>query len=329
MRVPRLASLARQVIVLKRRARRELASDRVFRPTPTTFSGRVTVASPCHEFAVSPARRWNDYRGRAVLVTGGTKGIGLAIGLAFGRRGAEVTLTQKWGSADPDEVRAAFAAAGAPPPAIVDADVAQDDDARAVLAGIRERHERLEAFVSNVAFAPVVHGLAEYTRRGLGTAIDYSTWPIVAYTRAAKEIFGRFPRYVVGLSSEGAESYHVHYDIVAAAKAALEALCRYLNQRLRDEGCRVNVLRTRFVSTDSLRATFGDDFEAFVQAHSPGVFTTPEEVGEAAFGLCSGLMDGVGGQVVTVDRGASVFENFSRLYAERDRGTLAPPRRSE
>jgi hypothetical protein len=29
-------------------------------------------------------------------------------------------------------------------------------------------------------------------------------------------------------------------------------------------------------------------------------------------------MDGLGGQVLTVDRGAGLYENFSRLYQERD-----------
>jgi enoyl-[acyl-carrier-protein] reductase (NADH) len=113
-----------------------------------------------------------------------------------------------------------------------------------VIAGIRERHESLHAFISNVAFAPGVQSVEDYSRRGLATATEYSVWPIVSHTRAIKEIFGSYPRYVVAMSSEGADFYHVTYDIVAATKAMLKALCKYMNQRLREQGSRVNVLRT-------------------------------------------------------------------------------------
>ena len=64
----------------------------------------------------------NDFHGKAVLITGGTKGIGLATGLAFGQAGAHVTLTHKWGSADEDEIRQQFADCGAPEPKIMEAD---------------------------------------------------------------------------------------------------------------------------------------------------------------------------------------------------------------
>ena len=263
------------------------------------------------------ASAWNDFSGRAVLVTGGTKGIGLATALAFGQRGAEVTITHRWGSADLAAVQEAFRTVGAAAPAVVDADAAQAEDVRAVLSGIRERHGRIHALVSNVAFAPLIRSFEDYTRRGLAAAIDYSAWPIVAHTQASREIFGAYPKYVIGLSSEGGVGYHINYDMIAAAKAALETLCRYMHHRLRGHDCRVNVVRTRFVRTESLRATAGDGFEPFAAARSPGLFTPAEEVARAIVGLCSGLMDGVGGQIVTVDRGAGLFDSLGRLYAEQ------------
>ena len=261
---------------------------------------------------------FNDFRGKAVLITGGTTGIGVATGLAFGRRGAHCTLTYRWGSADEDEVRDRFAAAGAPTPRLVRADAKSPEDLEALLAEMRRTHERIEAFVSGVAAAPIVRGLEDYDLRALTQSLELSTWPLFAYLRRIREVFGNYPRYVIGLSSDGADTYKINYDFVAATKAALETLCRYASVHLFREDVRLNVLRTNCVFTESSRGIFGEEVEPFFRRYFAEAEVQTAEVGDAILALCSGLMDAVRGQVLVVDHGALFCDNTMRLYEGRD-----------
>ena len=87
------------------------------------------------------------------------------------------------------------------------------------------------------------------------------------------------------------------------------------------------LVRSRLVRTESLRATFGRDFEQFAERYNMSrQFIPEEEVANAILALCSGLMDGVKGQVLMVDRGTTFFDNLMRLYNERDELDLQEPR---
>ena len=245
-------------------------------------------------------------------------GIGLETGIAFARQGAHCTLTCKWNTAKPEEVFARFRDEDLPAPDIIEADVGQSEDTYALLQQLRQRHDHIEVFISNVSVGEVVQDLAGYKLRSLQKTIEYSAWPMVEYPKKIKEVFGRYPRYIVGLSSGGPDHFYKNYDFIGASKAVMETLCRYMNYRLFDEDVRINVVRSRLVRTESLRATFGPDFEQFAERFNmKRQFIPSEEVANAILALCSGLMDGVSGQVLMIDRGTTFFDNLMSLYNER------------
>jgi NAD(P)-dependent dehydrogenase (short-subunit alcohol dehydrogenase family) len=244
-----------------------------------------------------------DGSSRTVLVTGGTRGIGRAVGIAFARTGARVVLTHRWGSADPAELAAAFQGAGAREPEVVAADVSSATDTRALMEHIGAAG--VDVFVSNVSV--VGRGTGSLSTRDLKRSLDYSAWPLGRYLAAMGDVFGRLPSYVVAMSSDGADHFYPGYDYVASAKSVLEALCRRLAERHPD--LRINALRARQVDTGGYREMFGEDARDAI-----GRFARfdldPDEVARVATALCSGDLDGLSGEVVTVDRGAGPLDNL-------------------
>jgi len=257
-----------------------------------------------------------DLSGKTALITGGTKGIGLASALALAEAGARVFLTYKWGSVDLAELAKEFEALGAPPPGFHQADAAEERDTERLMEELGGSTQGIDIFVSNVSFALRTQSLEDYKKRSLFKTLEYSTWPLIDYTRRIKARFGRYPRYVVGISSDGPDHFYKGYDFVAAAKALLEFFSRYLSVHLFAEGSRVNVLRFGTVDTESFRAIFGQEFFSFMrkQGAAGGMILKPQDCGKAVLALCSGWLDAVNGQIISVDYGLPFQDNSMMRY---------------
>lgn len=259
-----------------------------------------------------------DLTGQVALITGGTAGIGLATALAMGERGAQCWLTYRWGSADLDELRLRFAELGAPTPVFIQSDVGQAEDNEALLDRLAAEVDRVDIFVSNAANAVRIQSMEDWSLRGLQSSVRYSVWPTIALAQGLRLRFG-VPRYIIAMSSDGPDTYTQGYDAIAATKAMLETVVRYLATHLRPEGARVNALRSRGVPTASLDAVFGAELREWVSGYAPDDWWVPaDEVGQAALALVSGRMDAVNGQVLTIDRGTAFSDNLMRIYQERD-----------
>src|SRR5690606_10705244 len=138
----------------------------------------------------------------------------------------------------------------------------------------------------------------------------------VDMVQAAKEVLGEYPRYVLGISSEGLEVCFPGYDLAGASKAVLETLCRYLAVRLRGEGVRVNAVRPGYLDTLSSRATFGDAAVDKAMSEIDGLFIDPHGVAKVCVALCSGWMDAITGQVIVVDEGWSLVSPLALVTRE-------------
>lgn len=261
-----------------------------------------------------------DLAGRSAVVTGGTRGLGKAVGMEFARAGATVFLTHRWGSVAEEELVAEFATAGLPRPHVVESDASDPKAARELMALVKEHGGSLDTLVSNVAFAKIVNDVSELKKSSLDLSLAYSAWPVVEYVQAARETLGRYPRYVLGISSDGPDVCHPGYDLAGASKAVLETLIRYLALRLRPEGVRVNAVRPGLLDTASSRATAGDAAIDAVKRRAPGAVQDPRGVARACLALCSGLLDSVTGQVLVVDEGWSLVDPLSFLT-----GAALPP----
>ncbi len=259
-----------------------------------------------------------DLSTKTALITGGTRGIGLATAKALSQAGARCVLTHRWGSADPEEIRRQFAELQAPQPMIEMADVSHPDDTMELMARIGESCDGVDIFISNVAFAARTPELASYRKRSLFTSLEYSAWPLVEYVEAIQEAFERYPQYVVAISSDGIDRYYPGYDFVAASKSVLEVLTRYLGVHLADHGCRVNGIRFGMVDTESFAAMFGDQIWDFLeqQGISRSHILSPQQCGRAVLALCSGLLDAMQSEVITVDQAMAFEDNMMRRYQD-------------
>lgn len=270
-----------------------------------------------------------ELQGQVALITGGTRGLGAAVGLAFARAGARVVVTHRWGSVPEAEIAAPYLAAGCAAPLVLEADVGDAADVARTVDAVAEAHGRLDLFVSNVCVAARGDGLDGLRKRDLASTLLRSAWPLPAHLDAIEARLGRLPRVTIAMSSDGAEHFYPGYDYVAMAKSALESLVSSLAPRIARGGGRVFGLRTRQVDTASFEAMFEPDVRALLLSRLRFFLVEEDEMGAAALALAGGALDGLHGEVLSADRGAGFFDSFIAvaplLRTEASAGAMPAP----
>jgi len=145
------------------------------------------------------------------------------------------------------------------------------------------------------------------SREGYSHAMDISAYSLVAVAKYAKDLMPNGGS-IVTLSYYGAEKVMSGYNVMGAAKAALEANVRYLANELGPIGIRVNIISSGPIKTISSKTINGfDNIFEVVEKKSPlRKSVTPEDVGNSTVFFLSELSNSITGENLFVDNGYNI-----------------------
>jgi 3-oxoacyl-[acyl-carrier protein] reductase len=250
---------------------------------------------------------------RVVLVTGGSRGIGLACAQAFFRQGDRVALTYR--TAPPAAPDAPTNSAPSPAAAgsgescrwlPVRADVTDPEAVDRAFAAVEQALGPVEVLVANAGITRD-QLLLRMTERDWGEVLDTNlSGPFRVAKRAARAMVRAHSGRIVLVSSVVGAMGQAGQANYAAAKAGLVGLARSLARELASRDVTVNVVMPGAVDTDMLRSLDQERIAQLVAAIPLERLASPEEVAGAVCFLASRQASYITGAVLTVDGGLSM-----------------------
>jgi gluconate 5-dehydrogenase len=240
--------------------------------------------------------------GRVALVTGASRGLGVAMAEALASRGALVVLNGR----DPETLRAV--AAKIPNAEYAAFDVCDPKAGTAAIADIVKRHGKLDILVNN---AGIQHRrpLTEWEDGDFERVLAANLTSCFRLSRdAARVMLPRKYGRIINTGSVAAILARPTIHGYVAAKAGLHGITRSMAAEIGRHGITVNAIAPGYFATELNTALLEDkEFTAWVERRTPaGRWAKPAELGGAAIFLASEAASYVNGHVLAVDGGISV-----------------------
>jgi NAD(P)-dependent dehydrogenase (short-subunit alcohol dehydrogenase family) len=240
----------------------------------------------------------HSVEGRTAVVTGASRGIGLAVAHQWHDAGGNVVVTAR----KAENAEAAAASIG--PRALgFGAHVTSADRAEACLSAALDRFGRIDLLVNNAGTNPAFGPVVDQDHGRFTKLMDVNLWGPILWTSLAWRLWMRENGgAVINVASLGGIAVSPDLGLYNVSKAALSHLTRQLALELAP-GVRVNAVAPGVVRTRLAEALWKEN-EADVNAVTPlGRIGEPLDVAELVMFLASGSASWITGETVLVDGG--------------------------
>jgi NAD(P)-dependent dehydrogenase (short-subunit alcohol dehydrogenase family) len=242
--------------------------------------------------------------GKVALITGGSKGLGRAMALAFAEAGADVVVASR--KADACEGVAAEIGALGRRAIAVSCHVGVWSECESVVARTVAELGRLDVLVNNAGIAPVPPSLDGVTEELFDKTIAVN---LKGPLRLSGVAAAHLPDggSIINISSVASVRPSPFTVVYAAAKAGLNALTKAAAQELGPRGIRVNAIICGTFHTDSFsRSMPSDEVEREMAARIPlGRIASADEIVGTALFLASDASSYMTGALLSLDGGVS------------------------
>jgi NAD(P)-dependent dehydrogenase (short-subunit alcohol dehydrogenase family) len=255
-----------------------------------------------------------DVSDKAVVVTGGSRGIGLMIARGFVEAGARVYISSRKAEAC-DEAAASLSGSGSAGSCVsVPADLATPEGAAALVSAVSERESALHVLVNN-AGATWGAPLEEYPDSAFDKVFAINVKAVFNLTklflpllRAAGAVDGDDPARVINIGSiDGIKVPAMENYAYGASKAAVHMLTRHLSHRLVGDNITVNAIAPGPFESKMMAFVLGseDGREAVASGVPLGRIGRPDDMAGTAIFLASRAGSYLTGAIIPVDGGIS------------------------
>ena len=251
------------------------------------------------------------FDGKVAIVTGGTRGLGRAIALRLARGGATLALNyrrdEETARRTLEEIRAC-----APRSILLQADLGQDEQVRAMVRRVGEELGRVDILIANAA-ATAFRPLLELKPHHLERTFNLSVGGFVAAVQESARLMSAGGR-VVMISGIDSIRFTAGHGALGAAKAALESMVRDFAFELGPRGITVNGVNFALIDSASSRLYLGEEFARIARAAAERSalkrVPSADEVAAAVCLICMPDAAFLTGQTIMVDGGLSLASPF-------------------